>query len=168
MRRTPPVTSSEPHVSYDPDVDEDIDDWTRVEQDLSGEAGESIVNPVTADPRPRWLIYTLGHLLWIGVVYGLLALNGQLVPYVILLVALGSGMSLFALEGSRWRLVGWFVWLVAVVGVCRWLTLGGRNEPPWWIGPSLIVTIVVGAYGLWRWRRMRLKRERRRPPLVID
>jgi len=161
------VTSSDPHVSTDPKIEEDVDDWDRVQRDLDEEIGEPIVSPVTANPRPRWLIYAVGHLLWTGVVYGLLALNGQLVPYIVLLAALVSGMSLFALDGSRWRLAGWLVWLVAVVGVCRWLTLGGRNEPPWWIGPGLIVTIVVCAYGLWRWGRMRLKRDRRQPPFVI-
>lgn len=162
------MTPSDPNPATDPDIDEDFDDWARVERDLSEDVGESIVNPVTADPGPRWLIYALGHLLWIGAVYGLLALNGQLVPYIVLLAALGSGMRLFTLEGSPWRLAGWLVWIVSVVGVCRWLTLDGRTGPPWWIGPGLIVTIVVCAYGLWRWGRMRLKRDRRQPPLVID
>lgn len=111
------MTPSDPNPATDPDADEDFGDWVRVERDLSEDFGESIVNPVTADPGPRWLIYALGHLLWIGAVYGLLALNGQLVPYIVLLAALGSGMRLFTLEGSPWRLAGWLVWIVSVVGV---------------------------------------------------
>ena len=156
-----------PEGSENGDTDDDID-WDLWEQNLEETAAEAIVNPIAADPRPRWLIYALGHLLWMGVVYGLLALNGQLVPYVVLILALGSGMGLFALYQSRWRFAGWFVWLIAVVGVCRWLTLGGDNEPPWWIGPSLIIVIVVVAYGLWEWGRLRLKRERPKPPLIFD
>ncbi|MCY1648515.1 hypothetical protein OVA11_16015 [Caulobacter sp. SL161] len=147
--------------------DDDID-WDLWEESFGEVAAETIVDPITADSRPRWLIYALGHLLWMGVVYGLLARYGQLVPYIVLILAFGSGIGLFSLHRSRWRFAGWFVWLIAVVGVCRWLTLGGGNEPPWWIGPSLIIVIVVVAYVLWGWGRMRLKRERPKPPLIFE
>lgn len=162
------MTSSDPHAPADLGIDEDLADWDFPGDHHSEEVDDPIISPVVTDPRPRWLIYALGQLLWTGVIWGLLALNGQLVPYLVLFAALGSGMSLFTLERSRWRSVGWLVWLVAVVGVCRWLTLGGNDNPPWWIGPGLIIMIVLCAYGLWRWGQMRLKRERRQPPLVID
>lgn len=153
--------------SKDAQTDDDID-WELFEREIEENTDDSIVAPLTVDTTPRWLIYALGHLLWIGVVYGLLALNRQLPAYVVLVMALGTGMGLFRLDNSRWRYLAWPIWLLAVIGVCRWITRNSDNNPPWWIGPSLIITIVVCAYGLWRWGRLKLKAQRPKPPLILD
>ena len=145
--------------------EEDDDIW---EDWAEAEAGEYIVTPVTPDAKPFFApVYGLGHLLWICVVWGLLALSGMAVHYLVLLGALGGGVALFAMESHPWRRFGWAAWLTALFGSYRWLGAENPTDMPWWGAPSLILVIVGCAYTLWRRGRARLKRERPNAPLNI-
>lgn len=132
------------------------------------DSDEPIVRPQVLEHRSPFVgVHALGHLLWIGVMSGLVGMSGKTVHYVALLGSLGLGGSLFAFDSSRWRWLVWTAWALTLFGVYRGLARRDPTDVPWWGAPSLIFVIVACAYVLWRLGRARLRRERRGPPLDL-
>jgi len=147
----------------------------RFEEDLldddvwGEEAGEPIANPIVQSDRHGFAgAFKFGHLFWHVASIALMILAGTVLHDFAFLISLSCGVGLLALDGARARLFGWTIWAAAVLAAYYGIAALHPTPVPWWGMPALIVTIVFLADTLFRVGRMRLVRQRLRPPLNLS